>query len=111
MAEYLKAWTTVLFFALEVILLTGIIAAAVTICQAQQFHSSVMAEIENSNFNDSVISQCKTEASQKGYELTVQKVVTNVEEGYQIADVQLSYPYRIGLLELNGTGQIRGTAR
>ncbi len=111
MAEYIKAWTTVLFLALEVTLLIGIISATLEICKAQQFHSDVIAEIENSNFNAEVMESCKSQAAEEGYTLTLDTVVTEEEDNRILSQVTLTYPYKIGILNLTARGKVYGVAR
>ena len=111
MAEYLKAWITVLFLSVMIMLLTGIVMASMEVSTAESYHSTVIAEIENSNFNNKVIEACISEADDLGYHLRIQKLVTDSNYNKQIADVELEYNYHIGILKINKSHKIRGTAR
>jgi hypothetical protein len=48
--------------------MAGVMSACIDANNARDFHASVMAEIEDSNFAPSVISACKAQAENEGYE-------------------------------------------
>ena len=48
----------------------GIVAAEAQICQARNFKSDVVVELENSNYNREVINACIKQADELGYQLT-----------------------------------------
>lgn len=95
---------------LGVVVTTGIIQANMVALRATEFHMDAVAEIENSNFADSVIDACKLQADECGYELTVEKFeddkgITNM------AEVILCYDYSIPFLNINNRYYKRGYAR
>ena len=95
---------------LGLVVTTGIISANMTALRAAEFHMDAIAEIENSNFADSVIDACKNQAKQSGYELSVEefedeKGITNM------AEVVLCYEYKIPFLKINNKFYRRGYAR
>lgn len=95
---------------LGVVVTTGIIRANMVALRATEFHSDVISEIENSNFADSVIEACKTQAAEAGYELVVEKYVD--EKGItNMAEVVLCYDYKIPFLSVDNKYYKRGFAR
>lgn len=111
MGQYFKALTilaAVIYFAA---VSGGIIKAFADTDAAKEFKASCIAEIENSNFNDSVINACISEATSKGYTLAVNKTVVDPEYDVVIAEVVLEYPYEIVALGISNTHQTRGIAR
>ena len=97
-----------LFF---VILITGAVSAALDTENAKSYKSDVIAEIENSNFSDTVISECISQAAEEGYTLTVNKIVTDAATNKQIAEVVLKYKYTFSLLGIDNEHQTRGIAK
>ena len=87
----------------------GIVAAEAQICQARNFKSDVVVELENSNYNREVINACIKQADELGYQLQVNLYedsgditvcengnVPPVEKEVTMAEVILHYAYRMG---------------
>lgn len=89
---------------------TGLIKANMTALRAAEFHMDAIAEIENSNFADSVIDACVNQAAECGYQLNVEKF-TDTKGVTNMAEVVLSYDYRIPFLNIDNKYCKRGYAR
>lgn len=86
----------------------SLIISAVTVTSARTYHSSVIDQIEASDFNEAVITACKTAATEKNYGLAVEPV-TN-ESGYSYYKVTLMYGLYAPLFGKIHTGTIIGYA-
>ena len=89
---------------LATVIMIGIIGAAMTSHTAGEFHASVVNEIEESNFADSVIAKCKESAVNLGYTLEVNPV-TNDEGVVVMAEVILHYKFEIPFLSVSNSHQ------
>lgn len=99
----------------------GIVAAEAQICQARNFKSDVVVELENSNYNREVINACIKQADELGYQLQVNLYedsgavtvcengnVPPVEKEVTMAEVILHYAYRMGPFHSKTEHSIRG---
>lgn len=111
MGQFFKAITIFVAIIYFTVLSGGFIKASVDTDAAKEFKASCIAEIENSNFNDSVITACINEADSKGYTLLVNKTVIDPEYNVVVAEVVLEYPYKIAALGIDNTHETRGIAR
>lgn len=111
MGQYAKVFVIIVGVFLFTGLSYGFISAAFNKSDAVNYKADVIAEIENSNFNDKVIQSCIEEAEKNGYELTVNKEVLNRTEDKVIAEVVLKYDFKIPILNINNEHQTRGYAR
>lgn len=89
----------------------SVTAAQERVAQAKQYQAEVIAEIENSNFNEHVIDACVKGAKESGYELTVLPETYDAEHDIKTAQVVLSYTYKIPLFGIEQTRTTRGVAR
>jgi hypothetical protein len=102
----------------------GIVAAEAQICQARNFKSDVVVELENSNYNREVINACIKQADELGYQLQVNLYedsgavtvcengnVPPVEKEVAMAEVILHYAYRMGPFHSKTEHSIRGFGR
>lgn len=62
---------TVFLILTGTVLLWSFITVELTYSAAQEYHSSVVKAIENSNFDSGVINKCSTQATEKGYILSI----------------------------------------
>ena len=100
----------VVVIALSAVLMTGFIIASLNTQKAQNYHSAVVAEVEASNFADSVIASCEEKAKENGYEnLQIEKLRTMAGGDY--AKITLVYDYSFPLLNILLEHQITGYAR
>ena len=79
--------------------------------RAEDVKSNIIAEIENSNFNEAVINSCFDMAKENGYTVTIEKEVYDKQQDLVLADVELSYTYEVPLLNLKQTKTLEGVAR
>lgn len=89
---------------------TSYITASLNTQNAQRYHSSIVAEIEASDFADSVIMSCKENAAENGYtDLEIKKMSSQSNTAY--AKITLKYDYTIPILNLFLEHKIVGYAR
>ena len=93
-----------LYGSVSVISVSGQIAAA------KEYKADVIAEIENSNFNPSVIAACTSQADAEGYQLTVSDTYDALGD-LNTAEVILTYEYNLPFFGVSGTRTTRGIAR
>ena len=100
----------IVLLAFMAVLGTSYITASLNTQRAQNYHSTVVSEIEASNFAEDIISKCEQKAVENGYNaLTVdtQKTVA----GDEYAKVALDYNYSIPILNMFMEHEIVGYAR
>lgn len=113
---------SVLFLALFSILIVGVLNVYSVINRANDYHETVIAEIEASNFSSSVINAYTanggygTNTNNKLFktEIVDRSVLnedTNLEKVGRIYEVKTSYKVTIPILNYNVTKTIQGFAR
>lgn len=100
----------IVLIAFMAVLSTGYIIASLNTQKAQNYHSTVTAEIEASDFAPEVIADCIEHAKQNGYSNLEIEPITGAE-GRSYARIVLTYDYTIPLLNMLLTHQITGYAR
>lgn len=78
---------------------------------AKEYKAAVIAEIENSNFNNNIMRQCVSDANAKGYQLEIRNCLYDVYRNIQTAEVILHYQYRIPLFGITQVKTVKGIAR
>lgn len=99
----------VVLIAFMAVLSTAYISASLNTQKAQAYHSTVVTEIEASDYNAEVLEKCKKKALENGYENLDIQVVTSAA-GSKYAKVTLAYRYTIPLLNMLLEHQITGYA-
>lgn len=89
----------------------AVITVSADVAAAMEYKASVVAELENSNFNPNVIAGCIAQAKQAGYTLQVRESVYDAAQDLQAAEVLLTYSYRIPLFGVSGMKTTRAVAR
>ena len=82
----------VVLIAFMAVLSTAYISASLNTQKAQAYHSTVVTEIEASDYNAEVLEKCKKKALENGYENLDIQVVTSAA-GSKYAKVTLAYRY------------------
>lgn len=100
----------VVLIAFMAVLSTDYISASLNTQKAQAYHSTVVTEIEASDYNAEVLEKCKKKALENGYENLDIQVVTSAA-GSKYAKVTLAYRYTIPLLNMLLEHQITGYAK
>lgn len=85
--------------------------ASGAVAEAKEYKAAVVAEIENSNFNQNVINACISQAQAEGYSLQVTNCVYDINNDIQTAEVILTYSYEMPLFGIAVTKTTRGIAR
>ncbi|MDE6904671.1 MAG: hypothetical protein K2P76_07020 [Lachnospiraceae bacterium] len=123
MSQVIKTFTGVFFMLLVLLLGTGILSAQMDASNAINYKADIVAELENSNYSPQVLNGCMEQAIDNGYKISVKtftkggavQVYTAPTAGdtrdVVMAEVVLTYPYRIGFLDSHTQHQVRGFAR
>ncbi|MCI9527245.1 MAG: hypothetical protein HFH37_10060 [Lachnospiraceae bacterium] len=111
MGQIMKTYLGIFFLLVTGMVGIGVVTAGIQSANARNYHADVISEIECSNFNDAVISSCRQQAKEAGYELVVKTMVYNSQEHTKMAEVILHYEYAIPVLNLVTDHQVRGFAK
>ncbi|WP_031420557.1 hypothetical protein [Lachnoclostridium phytofermentans] len=113
MSTTIKTYVGIFILLVSVFSMAGVMSACIDANNARDFHASVMAEIEDSNFAPSVISSCEEQAENAGYELLIDSnsVVKDEDGKPTLMEVILKYEYHIDFFGVISSQQIRGFAR
>ncbi len=123
MSQVLKAFMGMFFLLALLLLGVGILSAQTDVSDALDYKADIIAELENSNYNAEVLNACIRQANENGYSLEIttyaqeNRVVSytapNAVDTTEVvmAEVKLTYPYRIGFLNALTEHQVRGYAR
>lgn len=111
MKYIITAYTTLIVFLLSVFVCMNIMNAQAREAEAKEYKAQIVAEIENSNFNEKVIDACISQAQMAGYELQV--INCRYDENYNIqtAEIILTYAYELPIFGISQIKTTRGIAR
>ena len=102
----------VVLIAFMAVLSTAYISASLNTQKAQAYHSTVVTEIEASDYNAEVLEKCKKKALENGYEnLDIQVVTSAAAITSRVHTKALAYRYTIPLLNMLLEHQITGYAK
>ena len=96
------------------ILFASFISSNNQVSNARDFYNVAVNRIEDSNCNDQVISQCKSEAGEKGYTLEIEDLTIYNEQPSRLVILKYSITMPVFSLFGNGLskqGVIEGYAR
>lgn len=111
MGQVLKTYLGLFFLLIMGLVGIGVVAAGIEVTAARNYHADVISQIECSNFNAGVISACKSQAQERGYQLEIAELVYDAEGNQRMAEVILSFDYTISILNLASAHEVRGFAR
>ena len=123
MSQVFKVFMGVFFLVLLLLTGVGIISAQLDVTAALDYKADIVTELENSNYNPQVINACIEQAQENGYQLEIRTFVSggastsyvspNASDTKDVvmAEVILTYPYRMIFLETFLEHQVRGYAR
>ena len=111
MKQIISAYTALIVFVLNIFMCITIINATASMAEAKEYKAQVIAEIENSKFNQNVINACITQAQAQGYELSITNCVYDEYNDIQTAEVVLTYSYKLPLFGIAQNKTTRGIAR
>lgn len=99
----------VLFFFLMLLMWTGVsyVSQNMKYGSAREFYSSIIRQIENSDFDERVMSECQQKARERGYLLSIKQYKENRRD----AKVTLEYDYTFPVTQKRKTYTINGYAR
>lgn len=89
----------------------SVTAAQEKTAQAKRFKTEVIAEIENSDFNPSVMEGLKVSAAASGYTLEITPSTYDEDNSITTAEVVLTYAYKASLFGIEEVRTTRGIAR
>ena len=107
MKNIINTFTTLLFYLLCVLGGAALLTASAQTAAAKEYKADVITEIENSDFNQTVITSCISQAQSAGYTLAVTPSADADGETVS-ADVVLSYSYKIPIFGIEKTHMTRG---
>lgn len=111
MKQIIGTYGSLIILLLLIFLCMSMNVAPVETAEAKEFKASVIAEIENSNFNPNVIDACKAQALSAGYNLTLENCQYDENNFISSAEVVLSYTYRVPGFNITETKSTRGIAK
>lgn len=111
MKHIITAYAALTVFLLSVFMCVTMSNAAASMTEAKEFKSQIIAEIENSNFNEKVIAACVEQAQAAGYELQITNCMYDENYNIQTAEVILTYSYNLPLFGVSEIKTTRGIAR
>lgn len=111
MKYIVEAFGVMLVLAMNLFLCIGVVGISADVAAAREYKADVIAEIENSNFNPSVMDGCREQAALQGYELVISTYRYDPVYDRCIAEVELTYNYEIPLLGIMEQRVTRGVAR
>ena len=108
MKYVMEAFSVLFVLILNISLCVTVLNVSAQTAAAKRFTADVVAEIENSNFNETVMESCKSRATEAGYDLEILSGEYGDEE---IARVRLFYPYRLPLFSVAAKKTTEAIAR
>ena len=125
MSQIIKAFTGIVMVMFLMLTAGGILGAFLQMTNAQDLHSSMIDEVENSHYAVSVLQECFEIVEQTPYEVEIHlysetqtpsickslsDIPTNVDE-ISLVKIILRYPIQIVFFDLNMKQEIFGYAR
>ena len=104
----IEIYVSLLIIAIVGLLCANFIAADVAVMNARDAQAAYVTEIENSDFADSVRKRCIDTAADQGFILEVNPVVIGDS---QMAEVSLTYTYKVPLIGVKSEHTISGYAK
>lgn len=101
MEEIFKTLLSIILILLLAFTGVGLITVSVSVANAKSFQEEIVTEIEDSNFSDTVMSACSTEAANQGYELEFKNKVLDDYGNMTSCEVILKYKYNIPVFGMN----------
>ena len=136
MKSVIETFITVLLASIAIIICSQFIGVQIQTNNAKDLHTTYISIIESSGFDEDVITQCKQDVSDKGYELTVNNTSSvkkrcssckkelsdsaltcdscHMDAEYyadQKCEVSLKYTIKISIIQIEKEGIIHGYAR
>lgn len=98
MNQIIKTFLTVLLMLIIILIGAGLIVCALDAQKAEKMNSSYANTIASHNYSDASINQCKAEAQNNDYVLTVRKYDTNKDGYNDVCECILEYDYSLKML-------------
>lgn len=111
MKQIIGAFGTLFMLAVLIVSFVSVITVTGNVAAAKEYKADVVAQIENSDFNSSVINSCISQAQAEGYGLEITNCQYDDLHNIQTAEVVLSYRYRLPVFGIEQTKTVRGIAR
>lgn len=111
MKYIIEAFSILTVLIINLFLCIAVLSVSADVAAAREYQAAVVAEVENSNFNPSVIDSCKRQAAAQGYSLEITSCSYDADSDRCIAEIRLMYAYEIPLLGISQQRVVRGIAR
>ncbi len=127
MGEIIKGFLGMICIILLLMTGVSVLTTMIEITNAKSYKSNVVAILENSDYDVAAIGECISEASELGYDLTVQCYSQNIFTGERsvgdwdtigsagveiyMADVRLEYEHTMPLFQVRTEHVFQGYAR
>lgn len=111
MKHIVGAFGTLMIMTFNIFLCISVLNVSGTIAEAKEFKADVIAEIENSDFNQNIIDACILQAESEGYQLQITNCMYDERNAINTAEVILLYKYEIPFLGISEERTTRGMAR
>lgn len=125
MSQIMKTFLGVFMILLMAVTTAGILGAFLCVLSAQNLHSMIICELEDSDYNSSVMAEGFEKTKAAGDELTVvlyheNNTVTTCHNSADIpadcsdvemAKVELQFNYNVGFFDINNVHVLSGYAR
>lgn len=104
----IEVYVSLILITIMALLCANFIAADVAAMNARDAQSAYVTEIENSDFAPSVIAKCAEAAEKQGYSLSIEEIQLGEST---MAEVSLTYVYKVPLIGLESEHTITGYAK
>ena len=125
MSQVMKGFLGIFLVLFMAVTGIGILGAFLQVMDAQDFHTQIIDELENSDFAASVLREQLQRAAESGYELKVTlyqneetslmyedpEMVPDTLSGIELAGVELRFLLQIGFFQMADWHTINGYAR
>lgn len=108
MKSGIEIYVSLIILTIMALLCSNFIVADIAVMNARDAQAAYVMEIENSDFAKSVIDRCKQNAADQNYVLNVNPV--QIGES-QMAEVALTYTYKVPLIGVKSEHVITGYAK
>lgn len=111
MKSAIETMIGIIVLTLMTVMGASFITASISTQKAQNYHTTVVQELENSNFSQQVINETVAKAKDNGYMNIKVEVFRNEQTDASYAKVSLPYSYSIPVLGQEKNNVIVGYAR
>lgn len=104
----IEAYVSIFIICLCLVLCACLISADLEVANARDAYTTYTLQLQDSNFADSVVQACKSDAEKRGYQIDIS--VYEDASGNKSGTVELQYEYSIPVIGYTAYRYIRGYA-